>query len=176
MDVPFWAAAATAVAATLLALTRRHPVHGLLYLLVSLLATAVIFFLLGAPLAGALEIILYAGAILVLFLFVLMMFPGRAEGEDPERRRPPPVVWRGPSALAALLLGELLFVVTRRAPARAGVRPVDPGETGGALFGPYLWAVELASFLLLAALVGAYHLGRPSEPPRGAPSEGREAP
>lgn len=163
MDVPFLVAAATAAGSALLALTRRHPVHGLLYLLVSLLATAVIFFLLGAPLVGALEIILYAGAILVLFLFVVMMFAGRPEAEDPERRGARAAVWRGPSALAALLLGETIFVVTRGAPARDGLHPVGPGETGAALFGPYLLAVELASFLLLAALVAALHLGRPAE-------------
>ncbi|HXG60419.1 MAG TPA: NADH-quinone oxidoreductase subunit J [Planctomycetota bacterium] len=162
MDVPFFAAAATAAGSTLLALTRRHPVQGLLYFLVSLLATATVFFLVGAPLVGALEIILYAGAILVLFLFVVMMFPERPEAEDPERRRP--AVWKGPSALAALLLGETLFVVTRGAPAREeALRPVSAAGTGAALFGPYVLAVELASFLLLAALVAALHLGRPGE-------------
>ena len=72
-----------------------------------------------------------------------------------------PRVWFGPSLLAAILLAQLLwalFSVSEYAP--AGLTTVGPKEVGVALFGPYLLAVELASMLLLAALVAAFHLGR----------------
>ena len=62
-----------AVIATLLAITRLVAVHALLYLIVSLLAVAVVFYTMGAPLVAALEVIIYAGAIVVLFVFVVMM-------------------------------------------------------------------------------------------------------
>ena len=69
----FYIAAAVAVLATLRVITHTNPVHALLNLIVSLLAVAMIFFALGAPFAGMLEIIVYAGAIMVLFVFVIMM-------------------------------------------------------------------------------------------------------
>ena len=66
----FYIASAVALAATILAMTRANAIHALIYLIVSLLAIAVIFFLIGAPFAAALEIVVYAGAIMVLFVFV----------------------------------------------------------------------------------------------------------
>jgi len=73
MIVVFYISAFIAIVATVLAITRRHPVHALLYLIVSLLALAVVFYLMGAPFIAALELIIYAGAIMVLFVFVVMM-------------------------------------------------------------------------------------------------------
>ncbi len=82
----FWFAGAVALGASVLAISRRSPVHGLLWLILSLLAVAVLFFMLGAPFAAALEVVLYAGAIMVLFLFVVMMLNlGRVTDET--RRR-----------------------------------------------------------------------------------------
>jgi NADH-quinone oxidoreductase subunit J len=69
----FYLASIVAVIATLLAITRRHAVHALLYLVVSLLAVAVVFYVLGAVFVAALEVMVYAGAIMVLFVFVVMM-------------------------------------------------------------------------------------------------------
>ena len=66
----FYISAAVALAATILAMTRTNAIHALIYLIVSLLAIAVIFFLIGAPFAAALEVVIYAGAIMVLFVFV----------------------------------------------------------------------------------------------------------
>src|SRR6185437_12702985 len=74
MAVIFYIAAAVAIAATILTITRVNPVHALLYLIVSLLAVAVVFFVMGAPFIAALEVIIYAGAVMVLFVFVVMMF------------------------------------------------------------------------------------------------------
>src|SRR5947207_3274705 len=69
----FYISAALAIVATLMMLTRLNVVHALLYLIVSLLALSVVFYTLGAPFIAALEIIIYAGAIMVLFVFVVMM-------------------------------------------------------------------------------------------------------
>ena len=73
MEFAFYLAAGVAVASTVMVITGTNPVHALLNLIVSLLAVACTFFALGAPFAGALEIIVYAGAIMVLFVFVVMM-------------------------------------------------------------------------------------------------------
>ena len=73
MEIAFYLAAAIAIYATVRVITNTNPVHALLSLIVSLLAVAMIFFMLGAPFAGALEVIVYAGAIMVLFVFVVMM-------------------------------------------------------------------------------------------------------
>lgn len=73
MEIAFYTAAAVAILATLGVITGKNPVHALLCLVVSLLAVAMIFFALGAPFAAMLEMIVYAGAILVLFVFVVMM-------------------------------------------------------------------------------------------------------
>ena len=75
----FYISAVVALVATLIAITRRHAVHALLYLIASLLAIAVVFYTLGAPFMAALELIIYAGAIMVLFVFVIMLLNAGAE-------------------------------------------------------------------------------------------------
>lgn len=156
----FYATAAIAIVATLLVVTNHNPVHALLYLVVSLLAAASIFFMLGAPFAGVLEVIVYAGAIMVLFVFVVMMLNLGGAAVEQERRWLSPRTWIGPAGLSALLLAGLLSVLTQGDTHLAGLRQVNAKEVGIELFGPYLLAVELASMLLLAALVAAYHLGK----------------
>jgi NADH-quinone oxidoreductase subunit J len=159
METVFHISGAIAVAATLMMLTRLNAVHALLYLVVSLLAVAIIFYTLGAPFAAALEVIIYAGAIMVLFVFVVMLLNlGRAAIRT-ERRWLSTVSWGGPFILAAVLIGEFVYLVGR-SPRGAYPVVIDPAEVGRALFRPYMLGVELASMLLLAGLVGAYHLGR----------------
>jgi NADH-quinone oxidoreductase subunit J len=119
------------------------------------------FFALGAPFAGVLEIIVYAGAIMVLFVFVVMMLNLGSSVAEQERHWLKPGIWLGPGVLSLALLGELLYVLfssSLNAPISGEV--VDAKAVGISLFGPYLLAVELASMLLLAALVAAFHLGR----------------
>ena len=159
MELLFYVAATIALLATGLALTRANAAHALIYLIVSLLAVAVVFFLVGAPFAAALEIVIYAGAIMVLFVFVIMMLNVGEEGIARERVWLSGRNWIIPGILAALLLLELMLAL-RHAPATTSGIAVTPKEVGLALFGPYVLAVEIASMLLLAALVGAYHLGR----------------
>ena len=160
MQAAFYLSAVVAVVATLLVVVSAQAVHALLYLIVSLLAVAVIFFVLGAPFAAALEVIVYAGAIMVLFIFVMMMLGRDANALAHDREWLRPRAWFGPALLAAILLGELIYVFAAQAGADAATAIVDARQVGMLLFGPYLLGVELASMLLLAALVGAHHLGR----------------
>lgn len=161
MEIAFFIASAVAVVATLLAIVNPNPVHGLLYLIVSLLAVATLFFIFGAPFAGILEIIVYAGAILVLFVFVVMMLNLGPSTTEQERRWLKPSTWGAPAILCAVLLFELLRLIHGHdALIPAGTATVGAKAVGAALYGPYLLAVELASMLLLAALVAAFHIGR----------------
>lgn len=160
MTTLFYLAGSVAVLATLLAITRRNAVHGLLYLIVSLLAVALVFFTLGAPFVAALEVIIYAGAILVLFLFVVMMLNLGRDAEDTERRWQPLRAWGGPGILAGFLFGLLLTAIGMEKAPATGAAEIGPKTVGTLLFGPYMVAAELAAFLLLAGVVGASHLRR----------------
>jgi NADH-quinone oxidoreductase subunit J len=158
--VLFFISSAVAIFATVMMLTRLNAVHGLLYLILSLLAVGVLFFLLGAHFAAVLEVIIYAGAIMVMFVFVIMMLNQGDRTTGQERAWLTPGIWAGPSVLALVLFAEVLVVIAGGGSAETG-QLVDSKQVGIALYGPYLLAVELASMLLLAGLVGAYHLGKP---------------
>jgi NADH-quinone oxidoreductase subunit J len=159
MVITFYVAAVVAVIATALAISQKNVVHGLLYLIVSLLAIALIFFVVGAPFIAALEVIIYAGAIMVLFVFVMMLLNLGPQTVEQEQRWLTPRTWIGPVVLTFVLLAELLYALASRGPATTGSM-VEPRQIGIELFGRYAIAVELASMLLLAGLIGAYHLGR----------------
>lgn len=163
MLLAFYLSGAVALLATLRLITTCNPIHALLYLVISLLAMAMIFFCIGAPFAGALQIIVYAGAIMVLFVFAVMMLNLSHTNLAKERAWLNPSVWIGPSLLALLLLALLVYVMMSGKLAAVGIGVIDAKQVGIALYGPYLLAVELASVLLLAALVVAYHLGRVDE-------------
>jgi len=161
MNTLFYVSAAVAVAATLMVITRLNAVHALLYLIVSLLAVAMIFYVLGAPFAAALEVIVYAGAIMVLFVFVVMLLNMGPWANEQERRWLQPRMWVGPSLLTIVLLAELIYMTAGSGVAHPATRQiVGSRAVGAALYGPYLLGVEMASLLLLAGLIGAYHLGR----------------
>jgi NADH-quinone oxidoreductase subunit J len=160
MNEVFYISGAIAVLSTVMAITRANAVHALLYLIVSLLAVALVFYVLGAPFAAMLEVIIYAGAIMVLFVFVVMMLNLGPAATAQEEAWIAPATWIGPLVLAAVLAAELFFVLTTAGSAAPAGPPVDPKQVGIVFFGPYLLAVELASFLLLAGLVAAYHIGR----------------
>lgn len=166
MNTPFYIAAAIAVVSTFLVITRQNAVHALLYLVVSLLSVALIFLILGAPFVAALEVIIYAGAIMVLFVFVIMMLNLGPESVEQERQWLGPGIWVGPTILTTILTAELIYVLVRSGERISKVASVSPRQVGIALLGPYVLGVELASMLLLAGLVGAYHLGKRDEPER----------
>jgi NADH-quinone oxidoreductase subunit J len=160
MNIVFYISAAIAFVATVLTVTRVNVVHSLLYFICSLLATGVMFYVLGAPFVAALVVIINAGAIMVLFVFVIMMLNLGPQSADREKARLKPHVWIGPGLLSLLLLAELIYAFVHREMGITAGQMVEPWQVGMALFGPYLLAVELASMLLLAGLLGAYHLGR----------------
>ena len=159
MEAAFYIAAAVAVIATGLMLRALNVVHALLYLIVSLLAVAIVFYVIGAPFVAALEVIIYAGAIMVLFVFAVMMLNLGDSAVAMEKGWLTPRIWIGPTVLAGVLLCEVAYLVVRGGGVHIGMGVVTPKQVGIVLFGPYLIGVELASMLLLAGLVGAYHLG-----------------
>jgi len=161
MNLLFYISTIIAIISTLLVITRTSAVHSLLYLIVSLLSVALIFFSLGAPFVAMLEVLVYAGAIMVLFVFVIMMLNLGGEASKQESQLLTPGIWKGPSILGALLLAELIYTFTVGQEKCTAAVIVTPKQVGIALLGPYVIGVELASMLLLAGLVGAYHLGRP---------------
>ncbi len=160
MTAVFVVSSAVAIVATALVVTKADAVHALMYLVVSFLAVAVDFWVLGAPLVAALEIILYAGAILVLFVFVVMLVDEGPAGVARERERIGLSRWIGPGVLTLVLLAEMGWIAVSGVGPDLPARAVDSREVAVALYGPYVLAVEAASFLLLAGLVGAWHLAR----------------
>ena len=160
MEFVFYSASIIALFAALRVVTNTNPVHALLYMVLTLLAIAAMFFALGAPFAGVLEVIVYAGAIVVLFVFVVMMLNLGPETVAQERQWLRPRMWIGPGLLSLVLLVEIVIALASRPGELAGAETVSAKAVGIALYGPYLLAVELASMMLLAGLVVAWHLGK----------------
>ncbi|OHD71409.1 MAG: hypothetical protein A2W19_10455 [Spirochaetes bacterium RBG_16_49_21] len=159
MDIMFFITSGVAVFATLMVITRLNAVHALLYLIVSLLSVAVVFFIMGAPFAAALEVIIYAGAIMVLFIFVIMMLNLGREAVKSEREMLTLRVWLAPSALVVILLGQFIYILYERSGSPLTASVVEAKEVGVSLFSTYLLGVELSGLLLIAGIIGAYHLG-----------------
>ncbi|QDP00859.1 NADH-quinone oxidoreductase subunit J [Thalassotalea sp. PS06] len=157
----FYLAAAIAFIASIKVVTGENAIHALLYLVVSLLAVALCFYLLGAPFAAGLEVIVYAGAILVLFVFAVMMFDLQGDKQPVLFQQSWAATWLGPLLLTvslAAMLGYILLTGSADKDIELGI--VSAKQVGIALYGPYLLAVEIASFLLLAGLIAGYHFAR----------------
>ena len=111
-------------------ITRLHAVHALLYLIVSLLAVSVVFYTLGAPFIAALEVIIYAGAIMVLFVFVVMMLNlGEAAARGSEHGSAHRM-WIGPLILAAILMAEFVYLLTAGSSGSSGRAMIGPKRCG----------------------------------------------
>jgi NADH-quinone oxidoreductase subunit J len=160
MNTVFYIASAVAILSTIMVITRTNAVHALLYLILSLLSVAVIFFVAGAPFVAALEIIIYAGAIMVLFTFVVMMLNTGEKAINQERKWLTSTIWLGPGVLSLILLGLYMLVITSSPPTPMDAEIVSPKFVGVSLFSKYLLGVEIAAMLLMAAIIGAYHLGK----------------
>jgi len=171
MNAFFYISAVVAVISTIMVVTRVNAVHALLYFIVSLLSVGLIFFALGAPFAAALEVIVYAGAIMVLFVFVIMLLNLGKTAAESERRLLNSQLWMGPGVLALILFAELLYLLIHGPGGGPVMGVVGPKQVGISLLGQYVIGVELASLVLLAGLAGAYHLGRRRRP--GADKGGR---
>jgi len=156
--------------ATAAAVTRRHPIHAVLYLIAAFSATAALFFLLGAPLVAAFVVILYAGAIMVLVLFVIMLF----------RQSPGDLGLTFDRTPAALLGAVFLALAAAMVSKDPGGRIVlqeavaRPPELGRFLFNRYWLAVEIVSILLLVALVAVLQLAKKGEGADGTGENTRE--
>ncbi len=156
----FFLSAAVALLSALLTVTRHNAVHALLYLVITMMAIALIFFLLGAAFAAALQIIVYAGAIMVLFVFVTMMLHQGEQTMKQEavlyqtRRTIPALI------LCSVLLLELVYLLNPLAEEQINISSIGVREIGLELYGQYLLLVEISALLLLSALVGAFHIGR----------------
>lgn len=170
MNVVFYISAIVAILATIGTITRSNAVHALLYFICSLLATGVMFFVLGAPLVAALVVIVNAGAIMVLFVFIVMMLNIGPHTAGRERAWLRPRAWIGPVLLSVVLAVEFAYALTQYRTGAIAGQVVGPKEVGIAVFGPYLLGVELASMLLLAGLLGAYHLGQGALKSKGVSS------
>lgn len=163
MTTLFYSGGAIALVGAILAVTGRNAVHALLCLMLSLLAIAVAVFALGAPYAAILEVIIYAGAIMMLFLFVIILIGFNRETTASEKLLQPRAAWIMPVVLCGILLVEWIYAGGGLEGARIDLSAVDPGEVGVRLFNTYILGVELASMLLLSGLVGAFHLARRDE-------------
>lgn len=160
----FYALAAVAIFASLRVIIHANPVHAILSMIVSLLAISGILFILGAPFAGALEIVVYAGAIMVLFVFVIMMLNLGMVNDAREERWLDAKTWAVPTGLTIVIAVVLYAMIglNHDEAAVIGGTTVSAKAVGTALFTKYVLLVEVAALLLLAALVAAYHLGKES--------------
>jgi NADH-quinone oxidoreductase subunit J len=156
----FYISSIVAIASTIMVITRYHPVHALMYLAVSFLAVGMVFLSLGAPFVAALEIIVYAGAIIVLFIFVVMMLNLGRETAQQEKEWLKPKVWLIPSILVLILLIEMIVLLFKDSSTEMQVSVVDPRKVALSLYGEYIIAVELTGFLMMAGIVGAAHIGK----------------
>jgi len=152
----FYLLAALILISTLLAITRRQPVHAVLYLIIAFLGTAALFFLLGAPLLAAFVVIVYAGAIMVLILFVIMLFQRfpRELGLLPQ--------W-GPATFLGIIFLAVAAAMVFKDPGSGIILQgavAKPRDFGLFLFDRYWLAIEIVSILLLVALVAVIRLGK----------------
>ena len=154
----FYMLAAVIAGATAMTVTRRSLVHAVVWLVVSFLGTAMLFYLLGAPMLAALEVIIYAGAIMVLFLIVVMLMADeKMEGASAMLSHLFFLVGTGGVSFGLVLL---FLTVNPGRLAILDIAAVSPAEFGHYVFRHYWLAVEIISLLLFVALVGSYYLGR----------------
>jgi NADH-quinone oxidoreductase subunit J len=167
--VLFYCFAAIAVLASLLVIAQHNPIYSVLLLIASFGALSGLYVLLDAPFVAVIQIIVYAGAIMVLFLFVVMLL-NAAHEETPLDERVHPLLRRGPMrfgvALALLLIVELAWALGRRGDSGnfASGSVTSVAAIGRSLFTDYAFPFEVTSILILVAMVGAVVLARREEP------------
>lgn len=164
----FYIFATAAVVASLLVIGQRNPIHSVLLLIASFGALSGLYVLLDAPFVAVTQIIVYAGAIMVLFLFVVMLLNAPVEDTELDQKvhpllRPGPTRFGG--LLAVALLIELVWALTTTADSgESGAFPAGAVSSvraiGRSLFTNYAFAFEVTSILILVAMVGAVVLAR----------------
>ena len=168
----FYVFGAVAVIASLLVIAQRNPVYSVLLLIASFGALSGLYILLDAPFVAAVQIIVYAGAIMVLFLFVVMLLNAPHEDTDADARTHPllrPGPMRFGAVLAVGLIAELAWALVRSAPRStfSNVPVTSVAAIGRSLFTDYAFQFEVTSVLILVAMVGAVLLARREEQPGG---------
>ena len=164
-EASFYLFAAIAVLASLLVIAQRNPIYSVLLLIASFGALSGLYLLLEAPFVAVIQIIVYAGAIMVLFLFVVMLLNAPHEDTDYDERVHP-LLQRGPmrfgAFLALALMLELWWALAkgRELGAFSGEGITSVAAIGRSLFVDYAFAFEVTSVLILAAMVGAVVLAR----------------
>jgi NADH-quinone oxidoreductase subunit J len=163
----FWVLATIAVTATLLVIAQRNPMYSVLLLIVSFAALSGLYVQLQAPFVAVIQIIIYAGAIMVLFLFVVMLLNVPTEEPATERRW---ATGAGPrrfgAVLSAVLAAELYWAITsiQKTDIPEGVPETTVYDIGVKLFREYSFAFEATSVLILVAMVGAIVIARKESP------------
>lgn len=165
MTILFYSSAVLSIIATFLAITRHHPIHALLYVILSLISLSVMMFSIGAFLAAALEVIVYAGAIMVLFVFVVLIINPLTHEDVKCHFNFKKLIL--PVFMMLILTGEFVFALFLQQPTKIVSEFVDVKSVSQELFSTYAIGVELSSMILLAGLVGAFHLARRSKKKEG---------
>ena len=158
--VHFWLFSALAIGAAFMLVTRRNPVAAALWLVNVMFALAALYVMLGAHFLGAAQVLVYAGAIMVVFVFVVMLL-NLGEGDAKEQRSMGLAV--GAAALAGTLAAELLYVIRSQPLSLKALQPVDAdalAPIADSLFTDNLVAFEVTSVLLLVAVIGAVVLAK----------------
>jgi len=161
----FWILAAAAVGTSVLVVGQRNPMYSVLLLIASFAALAGLYVLLGAPFVAVTQIIIYAGAIMVLFLFVVMLLNVPTE-DPPTGYHARMLGGAGPrrfgAVLSVVLVAELFWAMRsiQATPLAAGAQASSVHDIGVRLFTDYAFAFEATSVLILVAMVGAIVLAR----------------
>ena len=163
----YYVLAGLILVSTGIAITRRNLVHAVIYLVISFFGSAMLFYLLGAPFLAALEVIVYAGAIMVLFLFIIMMLKveGLEEHFFPMRQ------WLPTAGMGFIFLVVGLLIILKDTDGRILLQTAmaEPREFGQYLFQNHWLAIEIVSLLLLIAVIGVLYLGQHNGKVNGSP-------
>ncbi len=161
MDAPtliFYLLGTLLVVASLLVVILRNVVHGAMALIAALLIIAILFVTLQAPMVGVLQVMVYAGAIMVLFLFVIMFL-------NPAALEPQRGLWCGVGTILSMFLAGALIALFNRDMSPVGLAPTgagfgSPEMLSRSLFNDFVLPFEIASVLLLVAIIGAVVLAK----------------
>ncbi|AHG60209.1 NADH-quinone oxidoreductase subunit J [Buchnera aphidicola] len=159
MEYVFYICSLVSIISTFCAIIQKNAIYSLLYLIISLLSISGVFFSLGAFFAGALQVIIYAGAIIVLFVFVIMMLNISDKKEIKEIKHLRSYSWIGTISLSLVLFLSMTYAIFCLKNKKIETLLIDSKIVGISLFGPYVLLVELSSILLLSALVVVFHIG-----------------